>query len=176
MTIKSVLLASAALCTLSLAPALAASAPRVAVAAAHPGHAQVKTPMHAGKVGHLTSSIGVSTSVSVSADYKKKTMLPYTYYTYYDSGSFCNSSQKEKQVLATKKTKYAKLSTGVETLSGYCSTAPTKFYGDNYDLQSKKAKNKTDSFVSDLKGTKIHYNGNVYDINTNLNVSVHVGS
>lgn len=172
MTLKGVLLAGAALCVLSAVPALAKSAPTMAVGAAHVGHMQVKTPMHAGKIQHLTSTIAVSTGVSESADYKVKTPLPYTYYTYYDSGSFCNSKQKESVTLKTKKTKYAKLSTGVETLSGYCSTAPTKFYGDNYELTTKKAKNKTDSFTSTLVGKKIHYNGQVYDINTNLDVKV----
>jgi len=176
MSIKTVLLASAALCTLSLAPALAASAPPVAAAAAHPGNVHVKTAMHTGAIQHLTSSVSVSTGISASADYKVKTMLPATYYTFYDSGSFCNSSQKEKQVLATKKTAYAKLSTGVETLTGYCSTSPTKFYGDNYDLTSKKGKGKVDSFVSTLTGKKIHYNGGLYDIKVNLNVRVTIGS
>jgi hypothetical protein len=176
MTLKHVILASAALCALSIAPALAADAPPVAAAAAHPGNAHVKTAMHRGPIGHITSTIPVSTGVSTSADYKKKTPLPDTYYTFYDSGSFCNSSEKQKQVLAKKKTKYAKLSTGTETLTGYCSTAPTVFYGDVYDLQTKKAKNKTDSFVSTLTGKKIHYNGGVYDIDVHLDVSVAIGS
>jgi hypothetical protein len=172
MTIKSILFVGAALCTLSIAPAFAKSAPSVAAVAAHPGQVHVKTALHAGKVSNLTSSIAVSTGVSIASAYKVKTPLSSTFYTFYDSGSFCNSSQKTKISLATKKTKYAKLSTGNETLTGYCSTAPTVFRGDNYDLQTKKAKNKTDSFTSVLKGKKIHYNGGLYDITLNLDVAV----
>jgi hypothetical protein len=176
MTIKAILLSGAALCTLSIMPALASSAPHIAAAAAHPGNVHVKTALHASKATNLTSTASVATGVSVSSSFKKKTPLSATFYTFYDSGSFCNSSQKESVKLATKKTKYAKLSTGVETLTGYCSTAPTKFYGDVYDLRTKKAKNKTDTFTSTLVGKNIHYNGGLYDIKLNLDVSVAISS
>jgi hypothetical protein len=176
MTIKGILLSGAAMCTLSIAPALAASAPKIVAVAAHPGHVHVKTSLHAGKASHLTSTISVFTSISASTAYKVKTPLDATFYTFFDSGSFCNSSQKEKAVLTTHKTKYAKLKTGVETLTGYCSTAATKFYGDVYKLKSKKAVGKTDTFTSTLKGKNIHYNGSVYDIDLNLDVSVAIGS
>ena len=172
MTIKDILFVGAALCTLSVAPAFASSAPHIVAAAAHPGHAHVKTALHTGKVSNLTSTIAVSTGVSVASAYKVKTPLSATFYTFYDSGSFCNSTQKTKISLPSKKTVYAKLSTGNETLTGYCSTAPTVFKGDIYDLQTKKAKKKTDTFTSVLKGTKIHYNGGLYDITLNLDVAV----
>lgn len=174
MSIKGILMAGAALCTFSMAQAFAAEAPHFAAVAAHPGQAHVKTVLHAGRAQQLTSTASVYTSVSIASDYKKKTPLEGTYYTFYDSGSFCNSTEKMRVKLATKKTKYATLSTGVETLTGYCSTSPTKFYGDNYDLQTKAAKNKTDTFTSTLVGKKIHYNGGVYNINLNLDVSVSI--
>ncbi len=164
------------MCTLSIAPSFAATAPKIAAVAAHPGNVHMKTSLHAGKATHLTSTISVFTSVSATSAYKVKTPLPSTFYTFYDSGSFCNSSQKEKVTLATHKTKYAKLSKGVETLTGYCSTAATKFYGDVYKLKSMKAVGKTDTFVSTLKGKNIHFNGALYDIDVNLDVSVAIGS
>jgi hypothetical protein len=169
--ITQTLLGGAALCALATAPAMAAGAPSIHVAAAHPGHQTVlKTSMQTGKIAHITQTIAVSTSDS--AGLKQVVKLAGTYYTYYDSGSFCNSSEKQKQVLQSKKTKYAKLGTSTETYSGYCSTAPTVFYGDTYELVKKSGEGKSDSFVSTLVGKKIHYNGQVYDIDTNLDVSV----
>jgi hypothetical protein len=103
-----------------------------------------------------------------------KTHLIYTYYAYYDSGSFCGTKNgPTKQVLATKTTTYAKLGTAIESYSEGCGT-PTKFYGITYDLKSKKAVGQTDSFQSDLKGKKIHFNGGVYDINTYLDITVFI--
>jgi hypothetical protein len=159
-----------------MAPALASSAPYVFVAAAHPGNVHVKTALHVESPTHSCSTLVVSTSVSTSADYKKKTPLVDTYYTFYDSGSFCNSSEKQKIKLAVKKTAYAKLSAGTETFTGYCSTAPTVFYGDVYDLQTKKAKGKTDTFKSTLVGKDIHYNHGLYNIDVVLDVIVAIGS
>ena len=105
----------------------------------------------------------------------KVVKLAATYYSYYDSGSFCNSSEKQKVKLAKKKTQYAKLGTSTETYSGYCSTAPTVFYGDTYDLTKKSGEGKTDSFVSILVGRKIHYNGGLYDIEMKMDVTVLIG-
>ncbi|MGH6875874.1 MAG: hypothetical protein ACREHV_00695, partial [Rhizomicrobium sp.] len=116
--ITQTLLGSAAFCALATAPAMAAGAPDVHVVAAHPGHQTVvKTSMYS-NIAHLTSTIAVSTSVTAS-DLKHVVKLAGTYYTYYDSGSFCNSTEKQKQVLKSKKTKYAKLGTSTETYSGY---------------------------------------------------------
>jgi hypothetical protein len=175
MRIKTVLLVGAALCAISMAPVVAAPAPHIIAVAAHPGNAHVKTALHTGKIHQITSTIAISTGVSTSADYKKKTPLVSTFYTFFDSGNFCKRSEKEKMKLPVKKTAYAKLSTGVETRTGYCSTAPTKFYGDNYDLQTRKAKGKTDKFISTLVGRKIHYNGGLYNIDLNLDVTVAIG-
>ena len=174
--ITQTLLGGAAFCALATAPAMAAGAPSIHAAALHPGHQTVlKTSMQKGKIAHITSTIAVSTGVSQSADYKKAVKLAATYYTYYDSGSFCNSSEKQKVKLAAKKTQYAKLGTSTETYSGYCSTAPTVFYGDTYDLRSKNGAGHNDAFVSTLVGKKIHYNGGIYDIDLNLDVSVTIG-
>ncbi|MGH6890464.1 MAG: hypothetical protein ACREHF_14950 [Rhizomicrobium sp.] len=174
--ITQTLLGGAAFCALATAPAMAAGAPDVHVVAAHPGHQTVvKTSMNnVGGIKHLTSTIAISTSVPAS-DRRHVVKLASTYYTYYDSGSFCNSTEKQKQVLKSKKTKYAKLGTSTETYSGYCSTAPTVFYGDTYDLKKKSGEGKVDTFVSTLTGKKIHYNGNIYDIDTNMDVSVSIG-
>ena len=173
--ITQTLLGGAAFCALATAPAMAGGAPSIHVAALHPGHQTVlKTSMHKGGIAHITSTIAVSTSVTAS-DLKHAVKLAATYYTFYDSGSFCNSSEKQKQVLQSKKTKYAKLGTSTETYSGYCSTAPTVFYGDTYDLTKKSGEGKSDSFVSTLTGKKIHYNGALYDIDVNLDVSVAIG-
>jgi hypothetical protein len=169
--INQTLLGGAAFCALATAPAMA-GAPSVHVAALHPGNQHVvKTSMHNGS--KITSTISISTSDSSGLNQTVK--LAATYYTFYDSGSFCNSSEKQKQVLKSKKTKYAKLGTSTETYSGYCSTAPTVFYGDTYDLVKKKGEGKTDSFESTLTGKKIHYNGGLYNIDVHMMVHVAVG-
>jgi hypothetical protein len=174
MTIKGLLLAGASLATFGASAAYAERAPTIHVAALHPGHAVVKTAMHSSKASNLTSTFLVYSSVSTAADYKVKTHLIYTYYAYYDSGSFCGTKNgKTKVILSTKKTAYAKLSTAVETYSEGCGT-PTSFYGDVYDLTTKTAVGQVDSFVSDLYGKKIHYNGGVYNINTNLELEVFI--
>jgi hypothetical protein len=170
--ITQTLLGGAACCALASASALA-GAPSVHVAALHAGkQTVVKTSMHKGKIAHITSTIDISTSDSSGLNQTVK--LVDTYYTFYDSGSFCNSSQKQKQVLTKKKTKYAKLGTSTETYSGYCSTAPTVFYGTTYDLTNKKGEGKTDHFESTLTGKKIHYNGGLYDIDVHMMISVAV--
>ena len=160
MTIKGVLLAGVSLCTICTGAAFAKSDTHVLVAQMHPGHAMVKTQLHQTPGAGLTSTQAVSTGVSISSDYMKKTMLAATYYTFLNSGTFCNEP-KEKVKLSVKKTVYATLSTGKETYSEGCST-PSNFYGDVYDLQTKKAANKTDTFTSSLDGKKVHFNGMVY--------------
>ena len=174
--ITQTLLGGAACCALASASAMAAGAPSIHAVALHPGHQTVlKSNMHKGmNTSTITSTVAVSTSVT-AADLHQKVKLVATYYTYYDSGSFCNSSEKQKVKLKKKKTKYATLGTSTETYSGYCSTAPTVFYGDTYDLKKKSGEGKTDSFVSTLVGKGIHYNGGVYNINVNLDVSVAIG-
>jgi|HubBroStandDraft_2_1064218.scaffolds.fasta_scaffold578006_1 hypothetical protein len=175
--ISQTLLGGAALFALATAPAMAGDVPDIHVAALHPGHATFvrKTRMHLGNhVHHSCSTIVISTTVPAS-DFRSVVKLAGTYYTFYDSGTFCNSSEKQKVKLRAKKTQYAKLGTSTETYSGYCSTAPTVFYGDTYDLKKKKGEGKTDSFVSTLVGKNIHYNGGIYDINLPMEVVVHIG-
>ncbi len=148
MTIKGILLTGAALCSLSLAPALAASAPHVHVTALHAG-AVKKSAMKQAAPGAVTYTFSVSTSVSTASAYKNKTKLAGTFYKFNSNSSLC-TQPKEKVKLMTKKTKYAKLSTGTETYSEGCSSGPTTFYGDIYDLQTKSAAGKTDTFASTL--------------------------
>jgi hypothetical protein len=153
MTIKGVLFAGVALSILSAAPALAGVAPHVHVTAMHPGSAINKTAMHHDKTGTLTYTFSIYTTISTKASYNKTTPLAATYYTWDNSYSICDSPKKETITLSTTKTAYAALSTGTETYSEGCSSGPTTFYGDIYDLTTKKAKNKTDTFSSDLKAT-----------------------
>jgi hypothetical protein len=158
MSIKGILLAGAALCTIAAAaPALAKSAPHVHVLALHPG-AVTKTAMHSNRAGDITYTFYVSTAVSTASSYKVKTNLGATFYTWLSNSSLCQEPKKEKLSLSTKKTKYAKLSTGVETYSEGCGT-PNKFYGTVYDLTSKTAAGKVDTFVSDLKAKFKNSNG-----------------
>jgi hypothetical protein len=175
MTIKGALLAGVSICTICAGSAFAKTSPNVLVAQMHPGHAVVKTSLHSQEPTNLTSTFGVTTAISASADLKKKTKLAATYYTFLHSGTFCNEP-KQKVKLSTKKTKYAKLSTSTETYSEGCGT-PSTFYGDVYDLQTAKAKGKTDTFTSSLIGKKIYYGGTVYKKGTlNLELSVEIGS
>ncbi len=176
MTIKNILSGGAALCALRMAPAVASPAPHIIAVAAHPGEVHVKTSLHAEKPTTSCSTISISTGVSTSSAYKVKTPLSGTYYTFFDSGSFCNSSEHQRVKLAVRKTSYAKLSPGTETYTGYCSTAPTVFYGDVYDLRTKKAQGKKDTFTSTLVGKHIHYNGGLYDLSIVINVVVKIGT
>jgi hypothetical protein len=176
--ISQTLLGGAALCALATAPAMAGDVPNLHVFALHGGNVIHKTRL--AKTGHREDCSRVCTGSTVStsipaSDLHKVVKLAATYYSYYDSGSFCNSSQKQKVKLAKKKTQYAKLGTSTETYSGYCSTAPTVFYGDTYDLEKKSGEGKTDTFVSTLIGRNIHYNHQLYNLKTILDVVVHIG-
>lgn len=176
MTIKGVLLAGASLCTLTAGAAFAKSAPNVHVLAAHPGvgHTVVKTSLHPKNAGTVTYTFSVYTAVSQSADHGVKTKLAATYYTFLSNSSLCQQPKKEKVTLSTKKTKYAKLSTSTETYSEGCG-APTTFYGDVYDLTSKKTPKTPDAFVSTLKAKFKNASGPQTGI-LNLDVSVSIGS
>ena len=159
MPIKRVLLVGVSLHAIGAGAAYAKSTP-VLVAQMHPGRAVVKTALHSQKPTNNTYTYTLSTTVSTSADYKKKTKLAHTYYTFLNSGTFCNPP-KETVKLSTRKTKYAKVSKGTESYSEGCGT-PTKFYGDVYDLQTKKGVGSTDQFPSILIGRNIHYDGQIY--------------
>jgi hypothetical protein len=175
MTIKGLLLAGASVCALGMSSAFAASAPNVHVTALRPGHAMVKTAMHRSPGATQTATYAVYTSVSVSSDYMKKTNLLGTFYTLNDSSSVCTPAAKQKVKLSTKKTVYAKLSTGSVTYSEGCPSGPTVFRGTVYDLQSKKAKGKTDTFTDTLSA-KVKSQGEKYKFNLVLDVSVAIGS
>jgi hypothetical protein len=172
MSIKVALLAGVSLFTICAGAAFAKSTPNLVVTALHPGTALVKTAVHAKSPTNLTTTIGVSTGVT-DADYKKKTPLAAPYYTFNHSGTTCDEP-KEKIKLSTTKTKYAMLSTGTETETiSACSTGPTKFYGDVYELTTKKAVKKPDTFVSMLIAKDLHNGGNTYKKATlNLDVAV----
>jgi hypothetical protein len=176
MTIKGILLAGVALCSISLSPALAKSAaPHIHVLAAHPG-AAMKTVMQHKTTGALTYTFFVYESVSASS-VKQKTPLVYTFYTWDNSYDICDQPKSEKITLSTKKTTYAKLSTGVETYPGSlygCSGGGSlSFYGDVYELTAKKASGAEDSFVSDLKA-KIHDTAGKFNASLNLDVTVFI--
>ena len=116
MSIKGILLAGAALCAISAAPAFAANAPHMHIAAMHQGGV-VKSAMHTNGATNVTYTFSVSTAVSTKAGYNVKTPLAATYYTWQSSGSICMTPKKEKVSLSTKKTKYASIAAAVETES-----------------------------------------------------------
>jgi len=155
MTFKRVLMVGAALCgisALSAVSASAATAPNIHLLALHKS-AVVKTAVHHQPAGTATYTITVSTTISSSADYKVKTPLALTYYTFTSNSNPCTFPKKQKISVSPKKTKYAKIGTSTETSTLSACTTPDTFYGDTYDLTSKKAVGQTDSFVSTLKAT-----------------------
>ncbi len=176
MTIKGILLTGAALCTIAMAPAIAATAPRIAVAAAHPsvGHVKFKTPTHSRTTSHITETASVVTGVSASADYKVKTPLGGTFYLWHTGSSLCGEIPGEKIKASPKKTAYAKISTGTETNTTYCG-APIYFYGDVYELTSKTAAGSADFLTSALTA-KVKLGSTKYDLDLNLDVTVEIGS
>jgi hypothetical protein len=174
--ITQTLLVGAAFSVLATIPAMAGGAPDMHVAALHPGHATFvkKTKIHQGRPESSCSTLVISTAVPAS-DRNTTVKLAATYYTYYDSGSFCNSSEKQRVKLSTKKTQYAKIGTSTETYSGYCSTAPTVFYGDTYELKKKSGEGKIDTFVSTMICKNFHYDGGIYTIKTPMQIIVNIG-
>jgi hypothetical protein len=171
MTIKKILLAGVALCSLSVAPAVANSAaPHVHLTALHPG-AVVKSTMHSQKVAGLTYTFLVYSSVT-NADYMQKTNLAATFYKWNDSYNIC-TTPKETITLSTTKTVYAALSTATETVPGSeegCKKTVT-FYGDVYELTTKKGNGKTDTFTSTLSA-KIKDPQGKFNANLILDVDV----
>jgi len=178
MTIKGILFAGAALCAIATAPALAATAPKVVISALHPGSAHVKTiAIHNKTTDHSTYTIGVTTGVSTSSDYKVKTPLYGTYYHWGTGTSPCSGIYPEKIKASTKKTAYAKIGTGVETFSTAetgCSSTDT-YYGATYDLSTKSGVGKTDSFSTSLTA-KLKEGKTTYDLDLVLDIAVEIGS
>lgn len=174
MRVKEILMAGAAMCIIATAPAFAADAPHVHVLALRKGAPVVKTHSRA-KTTATTSTVAANTSVSTAKNYKVKTPLYSTYYTF-TSNSSCKEPTGQKVKLAVKKTAYASLSTGsVATTISACPSAPLTFYGDNYELTSKVAAGKTDTFSSTFTGKfvngGVHYAGKI-----NINATVTIGS
>jgi hypothetical protein len=178
MTIKGILFAGAALCAIATAPALAATAPKVAIFALHPGSAHVKTiRIHNKATEHTTVTLATTTSVSTAADYKVKTPLYDTYYHWGTGSSPCSGIYPEKITASTKKTAYAKIGTGVETFSTGetgCSSTDT-YYGATYDLSTKSGVGKTDSFSTSLTA-KLKDGKTTYDLDLVLDIAVEIGS
>lgn len=170
MTVKGLLLAGVSVCAIGMGSAFAA-APTMHVTALRPGHATVKTALHGTPNATQTVTYSVATGVSTASAYKVKTNLLGTFYTLNDSYSLCMPAAKQKVTLSTKKTKYARLSTGAVTYSEGCSSGPTIFRGTVYDLIKKNAAGKTDSFVDTLTG-KVKNAGKRYTFVLNLDTSV----
>lgn len=169
MTVKGLLLAGVSVCAVGMGSAFAA-APQVHVTALRPGHALVKTALHGSPdAANQTVTYSVSTGISTATAYKVKTNLLGTFYTLNDSGGVCSPAAKQKVTLSTKKTKYARLSTGSVTANEGCAT-PTTFRGTVYDLIKKNAADKTDTFVNTLTG-KVKNNG-TYTVVLNLDTTV----
>jgi hypothetical protein len=177
MKVKAFLLTGVALCTLSLSSAFAKSAPDIHVMSVNRG-AVVKSVMTHKTATNQTSTIAVTTDISTSADYKKKTDLTKTYYAWVTQASdLCAEIPKEKIKVSAKKTKYASLSTHIATYPGSdygCSTTVST-YGDVYDLTTKTAVKKKDKFESYLTA-KVTLQGTKYDLKLVLDVTVPIGT
>jgi hypothetical protein len=173
MSIKNTLLAGAALTTIAAAPALAKDVPMFHVLALHAGTAVNKTQVHTPKGQNVTYTLSAYSTISTKADYGMSVPLSRTYYTFLSNSSLCMEPKKEKVTLSTTKTAYATLGTGTDTATLSGCSSPDTFYGDTYTLNTKKAKNKTDSFTSTLtakfKNGSTKYNGKLI-----LDVSVDI--
>src|SRR5580658_1401030 len=96
--ITQTLLGGAALYALATIPAAAGDVPNLHVYALHGGHVVNKTRM--AKAGHredcsrICTGSSISTSIPAS-DLHKVVKLAATYYTFYDSGTFCNKTEKQ---------------------------------------------------------------------------------
>lgn len=165
------LLGSAAVVALATAPAMAGGAPHLSVTALYAGHAVNKTKVHNPGRKHLTYTFGVSSYVPAS-DLNVTVKLAGTYYKWNSNRSIC-TAPKEK-IKVPKKSTYAKLGHSTETYSLGCSSGPTVFYGDTYDLTNSSGEGQTDSFVSTLIG-KFSNSGVKYKGFLHLDVSVHIG-
>jgi hypothetical protein len=173
MAIKNSLMAGAALGVLCSSPAMAGSTPDFHVFALHQGRVVTKTLIRAPGRSHLTYTYttNVSTSVSTAADYGKAIKLVGTFIFIASSDSIC-AEPPQKLKLVSKKTPYAKLGTTTETYSLGCAN-PTVIHGDTYDLQTRNAAGKTDSFVSILSA-KYKKGGIKYREMVNEDVSVKI--
>jgi len=167
------LLGGVALCALAAVPAVAQSVPHINVMALHAGNMVNKTNIHNAGIGTKTYTTAVTTAISTAADYKVKTALGATYYTWLNNSNPCSFVAKQKVTLSTKKTAYARLGTGTVTATPSGCTAPDTYWGDTYDLETKKAAGQTDTFVSTLTA-KFLSGGVLYKGTQNLDVYVSI--
>lgn len=154
-TITQALLGGAALLALATSQGSANNLSPFHVTALHAGRMVNKTRIH--RPGRIDITYTISTSTHVPAsDLGVTVKLGVTYYKWNSqtvSGAYtiC-SNPKQKIKLSTKKTAYAKLGTSTETYSYGCTSGPTVFHGDTYDLFNKAGFGQTDHFVSTLIG------------------------
>jgi hypothetical protein len=147
------LLSSAALGALATAPAMADNGPAFHLFALHDGRLVSKTVRHQPGSPGMTESAPVYTTIPAS-DLHKKVKLTNTYYTWGNSYDVCQPPKhKQKVVLSTNKTPYAKLGTATDTYSFGYPSGPTTLYGDTYKLTNPDGIGQSDSFISTLYGT-----------------------
>jgi len=162
MTLKTTLLASAALCGLMAAPALARSsgAPAIHLAAPHGATAAHVKSLHRNpNITDFTETVTFTATLSVSTYYKDKIdLLGETWF----NSTQCVQPTKQKWKGLPKKTKYAKVgkSTSTGTLGAEGCPETFTFQDITYDLVKKPAVGKTDSVAGDLVAN--HFEG--YDL------------
>jgi hypothetical protein len=154
MTIKTILLAGAAVCALMAGSAAAEQMPSIHVVALHQGTALAKTKMQHASPLSTTVTAQISTSVSASQNFHQTVPLPRTYYAVYDTQTCLVPPARQK--LPMRKTAYGRITASVTQgfVSGSDGTAfcaaPANFYGVSYELKASHAAGKTDHFVSTI--------------------------
>jgi hypothetical protein len=172
MKLKIILLAGAAMCAIVVVPAAGSQAPNIHVTTLHKGAVVLKTrhiPSHTPNTTY-TFTASVDTSISTASDYRIKTRLENTFAGWRSSANCGLVDQHIK--LSTRKTRYAHIGTATETYSTGC-PQPIKFYGDTYDLKTRKAVGKTDNFESVLIG-RFKKDGRAYRGLLDLDVTVYI--
>jgi hypothetical protein len=168
MTFAKTLLASAAVCALCTAPALALAAPQLHLAAAEdnilkvkPGSVHTKTNRAQPGITDVTYTLTLSGSFP---PVKTPTLLwAYTW----QRTTTCIPPKKESLTLP-KKDKVAKITVGTTTgPTSACPSSTFTFYGPMYDL--KKAAKKGDTFTADLIAKK--YSG--YNYTAHVTTELH---
>jgi hypothetical protein len=170
MPFRKILCAGAALGAISNAAAMAGPPSAQVVVVAKTGNFALKTAIQHSPAKSITYTVSVTTTISTAADYKIKTKIgPYMWDS---NNSLCQEPEHEKLRLGTRKTKYAKIGTAIETYSVGCGK-PSKFYFTTYELETKAAVGKTDHFTASLKA-KVTDGGIKYDATLNIDTSVHI--
>jgi hypothetical protein len=180
-TLLTTMLAGAAVCALSTAPATAA--PNIHLAIAKNGVAKAmgfgKTVIRDQKP-HNNSTVTATQTVTFSAaDYSETGHLGQptllwaeTWYATTKKGK-CVQPKKQDQDFP-KKTKAAKIKTGTTTAGNPCATGNFTYFGPVYTLKSKTAT--YDSFSGVLTANKFKVKGyNTYNLTLNENTILHIG-